>query len=112
MPPEGLTTAQVYGAVAPGRPPRSVAPLVSALRRGHLGELGRLIYNRLEQPATELSRWIGRLRREFSHLGCVAAQMSGSGSSYFGICHHAVHARHVAGRLCQRGIGFVWAVQV
>ncbi len=111
-PPEGLTTAQVYGRCTPGQPPRSVAPVVSALRHGRLGELGRMIYNRLEQPAAELSGWISRLRREFSRLGCLGAQMSGSGTSYFGICHHAVHARHVAGRLRGRGIGFVYAVRV
>ncbi len=111
-PPEGLTTAQVYARCTPGQPPRSVAPLVAALRCGDLGQVGRWIYNRLEQPAAELSAWIGRLGREFSRLGCVGAQMTGSGTSYFGICHHAVHARHVAGRLRARGIGFVYAVRV
>ncbi|HEX4144007.1 MAG TPA: hypothetical protein VHY91_10770 [Pirellulales bacterium] len=110
-PPEGLSTAQVYGRCTPGQPPRSVAPLVAALRRGDLGQVGRLIYNRLEQPAAEISAWIGRLGREFSRLGCVGAQMSGSGSSYFGICHHAAHARHVAGRLRALGIGRVYAVR-
>jgi 4-diphosphocytidyl-2-C-methyl-D-erythritol kinase len=110
-PPEGLATGQVYARCTPSEPARSVAPLVSALRRGDLGQVGRLIYNRLEQPAAEISAWIGRLRREFSRLGCVGAQMSGSGTSYFGICHHAVHARHVAGRLRARGIGHVYAVR-
>ena len=111
-PPEGLSTALVYSGCTPGQPPRSVMPLVSALGRGDLREVGRLIYNRLEAPAAELSRWIDRLRGEFSRLGCLGTQMSGSGTSYFGICHHAVHARHVAGRLRARGVGFVYAVRV
>jgi 4-diphosphocytidyl-2-C-methyl-D-erythritol kinase len=110
-PPEGLATAQVYAHCTPGKPPRSVAPLASALRRGDLGQVGRRIFNRLEQPAAESSAWMGRLRREFSRLGCVGAQMSGSGTGYFGICHHALHARHVAGRLRARGIGPVFAVR-
>jgi 4-diphosphocytidyl-2-C-methyl-D-erythritol kinase len=110
-PPEGLSTAQVYARCTPGQPPRSVAPLVAALRRGDLGQVGRWIYNRLEQPAAEISAWIGRLGREFARLGCAGAQMSGSGTSYFGICHHALHARHVAGRLRALGIGRVYAVR-
>jgi 4-diphosphocytidyl-2-C-methyl-D-erythritol kinase len=110
-PPEGLATAEVYARCTPGQPPHGVAPLVSALRRGDLGQVGRLLYNRLEQPAAEISAWIARLRGEFSRVGCVGAQMSGSGTGYFGICHHALHARHVAGRLRARGVGSVFAVQ-
>ncbi len=109
-PPAGLSTAQVYARSTVSPAPRSVAPAVAALARGDLAALGRALYNRLEKPAGEHSAWIGRLRQEFSRLGCVAAQMTGSGSSYFGICHHAAHARHVAGRLRSRDVGQVYAV--
>ena len=37
--------------------------------------------------------WIGRLKGEFESQGFAGQQMSGSGSSYFGICHHAAQAR-------------------
>jgi 4-diphosphocytidyl-2-C-methyl-D-erythritol kinase len=110
-PPEGLSTAKVYARCSPPREPRAVAPAVAALRSGDLGQLGRAIYNHLEKPAAELSQWIARLRHEFSLAGCLAAQMSGSGTSYFGICHHAAHARHVAGRLRCREVGQVYAVR-
>jgi 4-diphosphocytidyl-2-C-methyl-D-erythritol kinase len=109
-PPVGLSTAAVYARCTPGQPARSVLPLVSALMKGELGRLGQSLFNRLEQPAAELCQWIDRLRREFSHLGCLGAQMTGSGTSFFGICHHRRHACHVAARLRGRGIGFVYAV--
>ncbi|HTU25117.1 MAG TPA: hypothetical protein VMF30_06955 [Pirellulales bacterium] len=111
-PPQGLSTAEVYARCVPGAPRRSVEPLVAALRRGDFRQIGRGIFNRLEQPAAELSAWIGRLRREFSRLDCTGAQMSGSGTSFFGICRHALHARRVAGQLRARGLGHVYAVQI
>jgi 4-diphosphocytidyl-2-C-methyl-D-erythritol kinase len=111
-PPEGLSTAEVYRRCAPGKSQRAVEPLIDALRRGDLRKLGRLIYNRLEEPAAELSDWVARLKSEFAQLGCLAAQMSGSGTSYFGLCHHGVHARQVAGRLRARGVGRVYALLV
>ena len=48
--------------------------------------------------------------RSLPRLDCLAAQMSGSGTSYFGICRHARHARRVAERLRSRGVGHVYAV--
>jgi 4-diphosphocytidyl-2-C-methyl-D-erythritol kinase len=111
-PPEGLSTARVYGHCRPGRPSRSVQPLVAALRRGDLRRMRELVFNRLEEAAVDLCPWIGRLQQEFAQLNCVAAQMSGSGTSYFAICQHARHARHVAGRLRCRGVGRVYAVRL
>jgi 4-diphosphocytidyl-2C-methyl-D-erythritol kinase len=74
--------------------------------------LKALVHNQLEEAALELCPWIGRLQREFARLNCVAAQMSGSGTSYFGICHHAQHARQVAVRLRSRGVGRVYTVRM
>ncbi len=111
-PPAGLSTAQVYAHCRPGRPVRSAAPLVGALRSGDLRRLKPLMHNTLEAAAVELCPWIGRLQHEFSRLNCVAAQMSGSGTSYFAICRHASHARRVAGQLRSRGVGRVYAVRL
>ncbi len=68
-----------------------------------------MIYNRLEEAAETISPWIARLRRELATDDCLASQMSGSGSAYFGICRHARHARRVARRLAARGLGRVYA---
>jgi 4-diphosphocytidyl-2-C-methyl-D-erythritol kinase len=109
-PPEGLSTPEVYRRCRPAESPGRVEPLVAALRRGEMRGLGERLANRLEPPAMELSPWIGRLKKEFAAAGCPAHQMSGSGSSYFGICRHAGHARAIAGRLRSRGLGRVMAV--
>ena len=110
-PPEGLATAQVYARCEVPREPRRVDTLVSALRHGETRRLRGLLYNRLQNAAAALSCWIQRLEREFAREDCLAAQMSGSGSSYFGICRHARHARRVARRLRARGVGQVYAVR-
>ncbi len=108
-PPQGLSTASVYAACAVAQLPRHAAPLVEALRRGDTRHIGQLIHNRLEGAAESLSPWIARLRDEFATQDCLATQMSGSGTGYFGICRHARHARRVANRLQARGVGHVFA---
>ena len=109
-PPAGLSTAEVYAHCRVAEDPRPLAPLVEALRAGDMRRIGRLIHNRLQRAAESLSPWIGRLQWEFARLDCLTSQMSGSGSSYFGICRHARHARRVARCLQARGVGQVFAV--
>ncbi len=110
-PPVGLATTEVYRVCKPAGQPRSARPLVVALRRGDTQAAGRLLWNRL-QPAAELqSPWIGRLREVFSDQDLLGHGMSGSGSSYFGLCRHARQARRLARRLQASGIGSVFAVQ-
>jgi 4-diphosphocytidyl-2-C-methyl-D-erythritol kinase len=114
-PPAGLSTAQVYGKCRPGDKAQSGRPsmvcLASALQRGDLRAARSHFCNRLEPAAEQLSPWPARLSQEFSRLDCVAAQMSGSGSSYFGIFRHARHARRMARRLNGRRLGHVYAVR-
>jgi 4-diphosphocytidyl-2-C-methyl-D-erythritol kinase len=109
-PPEGLSTPAVFKACRPAEQPRQVMPVLAALRRGDLREMARHLFNGLESAASSLTAWIQRLGEELRKVGTVAAQMSGSGSSYFGLCHHAHHARYVAARLRARGVGHVFAV--
>ena len=110
-PPEGLSTAAVYRACRPADRPQPLNPFLDALRRGDWRRMGRRITNRLEPAAERLSPWIERLRSEFASLDCVAYGMSGSGTSYFGLCRHARHALRVARRLQANGAGSVFAVQ-
>jgi 4-diphosphocytidyl-2-C-methyl-D-erythritol kinase len=109
-PPLGLSTPAVYGQCRPAGVPRRVGPLVEALQSGNAGRAGRLLHNALTQAAERLTAWIGRLKREFAALGCLGHEMSGSGSSYFGLCRHARHAQHIAASLRSRGIAQVEAV--
>ncbi len=106
-PPEGLSTALVYRHCLPARQRVAVEPLVAALQRGDSSGIARHLLNRLEPAAANLTPWIARLRNVFDRLDCLGHQMSGSGTSYFGICRHARHARRVAARLRGEELGYV-----
>jgi 4-diphosphocytidyl-2-C-methyl-D-erythritol kinase len=110
-PPAGLATAAVYGACRPAACPNPSAPLLEALGRGDLCASGRLLFNRLQPAAESLSPWIARLRREFEGMDCLGHGMSGSGTSYYGLCRHARHARRIARRLAANGRGSVFVVR-
>ena len=110
-PPAGLPTAAVYGVCRPAAEPQTVVPLVDALRRGNWREVGRRLLNRLQSAAETLSPWVKRLQEGFSQVDCVGHGMSGSGTSYFGLCRHARHAQRCARRLEAIGLGTVFAVR-
>jgi 4-diphosphocytidyl-2-C-methyl-D-erythritol kinase len=109
-PPAGLSTAEVYARCRPAEAPRPVRALVEAWRRGRMAEVGRLLYNRLEEAAAASSPWIDRLRHEFNKLDFLGHQMTGSGSGYFGVCRDRRHARRLAAALRSRGFAQVFAV--
>ncbi len=109
-PPEGLSTQAVFAACTPSGRPRSAEPLADALRHGDVAGVGQLLYNRLEDAATQCSNWIPRLRHEFQSMDSLGHGMTGSGTSYFGLCRSARHARRMAVRMRSRGVGCVDAV--
>jgi 4-diphosphocytidyl-2-C-methyl-D-erythritol kinase len=109
-PPVGLSTGDVYRHCQPSTSPQRVESLVKALRAGRIGQAARRLCNRLQAAAASLCEWIDRLQFEFSHVDCLGHQMSGSGTSYFGLCRHACHARRIAARLRSRRLGRVFAV--
>jgi 4-diphosphocytidyl-2-C-methyl-D-erythritol kinase len=108
-PPVGLSTPEVYAACRPADSPQSTRPLADALASGQVAAASGMLNNRLEGPASRLTPWIARLRAEFQRLDVLGHQMSGSGSSYFGICRHGRHALRVAARLRSRQVGMVFA---
>jgi 4-diphosphocytidyl-2-C-methyl-D-erythritol kinase len=63
----------------------------------------------LQAPAERLTPWITTLQTEFQKQDVLGHQMSGSGSSYFGICSSARHARRIAARLRARNLGEVFS---
>lgn len=109
-PPEGLSTADVFAQCRPGRQAESDR-LLDAIERGDQADLVQSLHNSLETAAEELQPWVGRLRHAFARAGCRAFQMSGSGTSFFGLCHHPLHAQRVAGRLRSRQVGQVHCVK-
>jgi 4-diphosphocytidyl-2-C-methyl-D-erythritol kinase len=110
-PPEGLSTAAVYGVCREAAVAQSVLPLIDALRCGDWREVRCRLLNRLQPTAERLSSWVKKLENEFSRLDIVGQGMSGSGTSYFGLCRHARHARRCARRLRSNGRGVVFAVR-
>jgi 4-diphosphocytidyl-2-C-methyl-D-erythritol kinase len=106
-PPVGLSTPKVYQHCKVPAHPAAVEPLVAQLRRGD-HRAGQLLVNRLQPAAEELSPWIGRLSALFARFDCIGHQMSGSGSSYFGICRSARQARSLAGRIRAAGFGLTF----
>jgi 4-diphosphocytidyl-2-C-methyl-D-erythritol kinase len=110
-PPTGLTTEAVYKVCRPAEKPLSVMPLIHVLKQGNKSEAGRMLFNRLLPAALMLSPWVERLQGEFDRLDCLGHGLSGSGSSYFGLCRHARHARRIARRLQMLNTGNVFAVR-
>jgi 4-diphosphocytidyl-2-C-methyl-D-erythritol kinase len=116
-PPAGLSTAEVYREYARQRTGRNcdrgqtLAEFILAASRGRQNGCVRHMWNGLEQAASSLSPWVDKLRMEFDRLGFVGHQLSGSGSSYFGVCRHAQHARRLANILRTRQLGLVYATR-
>jgi 4-diphosphocytidyl-2-C-methyl-D-erythritol kinase len=108
-PPTGLSTPEVYRQCLPAERPQTVGSILAAAQCGDAAAVGRLLFNRLQVAAERLSSWIGRLREAFDRLDCLGHQMSGSGSSCYGICRHARHAQRVAGVLRSMGLGAVFS---
>jgi 4-diphosphocytidyl-2-C-methyl-D-erythritol kinase len=116
-PPVKLGTAEVYRTLdsikEPPTPPSEgrLVELVSVLQSGRYRNLGRFMLNRLEVAAAALSPWILQVRSVFERLGCIGHQLSGSGSSYFGVCSHAQQARRLSALLRTRQLGLVYATR-
>jgi 4-diphosphocytidyl-2-C-methyl-D-erythritol kinase len=119
-PPAALSTADVFRASdldahhnsnRTTQSAAAVTALAAALTRGTPTQLHRWMTNRLEAAAAALSPWVARLRDSFAKLDCLAHQLTGSGSVYFGICRHAQHARRLATILTTQQLGTVYTAQ-
>jgi 4-diphosphocytidyl-2-C-methyl-D-erythritol kinase len=66
------------------------------------GNLGHVIFNRMETPAFLDHPVLVQVKEDLIEAGCVAAAMSGSGSTLFGVCVSREHAENLA----QDGFGF------
>jgi 4-diphosphocytidyl-2-C-methyl-D-erythritol kinase len=110
-PAEGLSTASVYRECRPAERPESLAEMLAAFAHGDAAALGRRLFNRLQEPAARLCPGVERLRYEFDRLDCLGHAMTGSGTCYFGVCRHRLHARRIARRLQARRLGSVYVVR-
>ena len=97
-----LSTARVFGKVELDHDNRSASGLTEGVRRGRPVEIARQMFNRLQKFAEPLTDQIAKLRHEFSRLNALGHQMSGSGSSYFGVFESARTARQASKTLSSR----------
>lgn len=125
QPPVGLGAGQVYGELCSsgqsscemgscevgsqmkGTRTGRCDDLVEALRTGRRDLQQATFFNRLQQPAAQLTNWIERLKGLFNKLSLVAHQMTGSGSVYFGIAKSWRTAQQAAASLRRENIGWV-----
>lgn len=110
-PAAGLSTALVFQHCRPAQVPVTVAEMVRSLQCGNLESVGANLMNRLGEPAKQLCREVDQLSTLFGGLSLPGHLMSGSGTSYFGLCRHQRQAQHLAGRLNTFGSVHVFAVQ-
>lgn len=106
-PSSGLSTPAVYRACHPDTTNQDANQFLKAMLDGRVSRMARRLHNGLQTPAESLSSDVRRLRSLFEQESVVGHQMSGSGSSYFGVCRSASHAQVVARRVAAAGIPWV-----
>jgi 4-diphosphocytidyl-2-C-methyl-D-erythritol kinase len=94
-PPVGLSTAEVYRGVHVPDAPEDGTALRRALAAGDVGEVGRRLFNRLQEPAERLCPTVAAWRGLLRDLRPAGQMMSGSGSSLFALCHNRREALRV-----------------
>lgn len=79
--------------------PASSEPVTEALENGDLADLGRNLYNSLEEPVAARRPLIGQLRELLLEQGALGARMTGSGSAVFGLFDKKETAARAAGAM-------------
>ena len=102
-PPAALSTAEVFSQVSIGDDLRSSDSLIQNVASGIVSKIGGSLFNRLQKFAEPFTTQIAQLSESFNRIGtCCGHQMSGSGSSYFGLFSNTVTARQAAECLSAR----------
>lgn len=101
-PPSGLSTRNVYSQVQLPREAVCSESLMAMLIEGRITRVGQELFNRLSETAMHLNEQIAEVSEMFTKTTSVGHQMSGSGSSYFGLFQSARAARQAARQLANR----------
>jgi len=81
----GCSTAAVYSRVVHTGNFEKVQEFVAACETGQKSKIGAALFNALQLPASELNPWIAKQLQLLKECGCCYRQMTGSGSSCFGL---------------------------
>jgi 4-diphosphocytidyl-2-C-methyl-D-erythritol kinase len=106
----GLATGSVFRRWHASASPHRVDAIVECLKAGRRERVARHLHNALQPPAESLCPEVTRLREVFSSQPVLGHMMSGSGTSYFGLCNHRGQALQVAARLRAARVGRVSVV--
>lgn len=98
----GLATPLVFGRLRLPDRLRSGRPLIQSLATGSVRQTADLLFNRLQKVAAEMDPQLTILASCFAEINCLGHQLSGSGSSYFGIFASHRAARQAAQVLSAR----------
>jgi len=82
----GLNTADVYRNVVVPSQPLDDSEARSAAIAGDIANLGRAMFNRLQEPAEKLCPLVHEIRARLTAHGPIGCLMSGSGSTVFALC--------------------------
>ncbi|MFO0876362.1 MAG: 4-(cytidine 5'-diphospho)-2-C-methyl-D-erythritol kinase [Gemmataceae bacterium] len=88
----GLSTARVFAALRRPDSPVEGSPVRQAVEGGNLEQLGKHLFNRLEEPAFELCPEVARWRERLARLDPLGVLMSGSGTTVFALARDATQA--------------------
>lgn len=107
-PATGLATAEVFRHARPSNTGLTGEHMAAALRRGRLDQTVICLHNTLQEPAERLNPEVAGLRAHFARQSLAGHLMSGSGSSYFGLCRSRKQALHLAARFKAARLGDVF----
>jgi 4-diphosphocytidyl-2-C-methyl-D-erythritol kinase len=98
----GLSTPVVYRRCDLESPRVQSRTMVDSVIAGNAESIGKGLFNRMQSAAAEIACEIPNLEETFEQLHCLGHQMSGSGSSYFGLFSNQKMANAAASRLAAR----------
>jgi 4-diphosphocytidyl-2-C-methyl-D-erythritol kinase len=110
QPSEGLSTAEVYRNWRPDQSLSLLAGGLPSLREGRLNGPAHLLRNDLQSAAERVSETVTQMQQAFRQLPVLAAQLTGSGSAFFGVAASWRSALTSAARL--RAAGWPWTCAV
>jgi len=79
-----------------GRSGPDAAPLIAAAAAGEIGEVGRLLFNDLEEAVARRHPEIAEAKARLLEAGALGAVMSGSGPTIVALARSELHAREIA----------------
>jgi 4-diphosphocytidyl-2-C-methyl-D-erythritol kinase len=107
-----LSTREVYGRVPAGwqAEPTGTERVVEALRTRNVGKVAAALTNNLESVVEPVMPVVTRMKAALLAAGALAAIMSGSGPTVFGMARSLDHARQIRTRVSRAGWA-CWAVR-